>query len=402
MIISAMRCALAFLVLLGALWPRPAEARATSSEFRVVLTYVFRDEDPSYKRQRAYTGLVLRQRYRPLDGARTAIREALVPGRASGVQFELRELRLEKDTDAERAIRGAMEKSGAAIFLLDLPLEDVASAAKGLAGENVILFNIRHGADVLRTEACSPVLFHTIASDAMLMDALAQFLRFKRWTDILVLEGTGPADRRVGLAFRNSARKYGLKISGARDFVPGNDPRHRDRNNIALLTAGSYDLVFLADREGEFGRYVPFQTQLPRPVVGSEGLRPSAWHWTWERYGAPQLNQRFDRRVKRRMSDTDWAAWAAVKSIVEAVVRTKESNPAKLRDFLVSDTFVLDTYKGTPASYRKWNHQLRQPVLLHTHNAVVARAPLEGFLHEHNTLDTLGQDERQSGCKLGR
>ena len=142
----------------------------------------------------------------------------------------------------------------------------------------------------------------------MLMDGLAQFLRFKRWTDILVLEGGGPADKRLSLAFRNSAKKYGLKVSERRDFVLGNDPRNRDRNNIALLTAGSYDVVFLADREGEFGRYVPFQTQLARPVVGSEGLRASAWHWTWERHGAPQLNQRFDRRNKRRMSDTDWAA----------------------------------------------------------------------------------------------
>ena len=83
-------------------------------------------------------------------------------------------------------------------------------------------------------------------------------------------------------------------------------------------------------------------------------------------------------------------------------MRTKEIDPAKLRDFLISDAFVLDTYKGTPANYREWNHQLRQPVLLHTHNSVVARAPLDGFLHERNTLDTLGQDNAQSGCTFRR
>jgi ABC transporter substrate binding protein (PQQ-dependent alcohol dehydrogenase system) len=395
-----MRFSVALLAVLGAIWLFAPAAHAAEPEGRVVFTYVLRAGDPAYRRHRAYTGLVLRQRYRPIDGAKTAIREARIIGRSMGKKFELKELRIEKNADAETAIRKAMEKNSANIFLLDLPLNDIMRTAKALAGENVIFFNIRHGDGVLRAEACSQILFHTIASDAMLMDALAQYLRFKRWTNILMLEGIGREDKRLGSSFQASAKKYGLKIVGRRGFVLGNDPRNRGKNNISLLTAGNYDVVFLADREGEFGRYVPFQTQLPRPVVGSEGLRASAWHWTWERHGAPQLNQRFDRRTKRRMSDSDWAAWAAVKSVVEAVVRTKETDPAKLRSFLASDTFVLDTYKGSPANYRGWNHQLRQPVLLHTHNSVVALAPIDGFLHERNTLDTLGQDKSQSGCRF--
>jgi hypothetical protein len=30
---------------------------------------------------------------------------------------------------------------------------------------------------------------------------------------------------------------------------------------------------------------------------------------------------------------------------------------------------------------------------------VVERAPLEGFLHARNTLDTLGFDDKESRCK---
>lgn len=37
-------------------------------------------------------------------------------------------------------------------------------------------------------------------------------------------------------------------------------------------------------------------------------LIAAAWHWSWERHGAPQLNQRFERRAKRRMQGADWAA----------------------------------------------------------------------------------------------
>ena len=111
-----------------------------------------------------------------------------------------------------------------------------------------------------------------------------------------MLEGEHEDDGRSSRAFAQSAGKYGLNIVDTRTFKLGNDPRHRDRINVALLTEGDYDAVFLADSVGEFGRYVPYQTLLPRPVVGSEGLRASAWHWTWERHGAPQLNQRFGKR----------------------------------------------------------------------------------------------------------
>ena len=100
------------------------------------------------------------------------------------------------------------------------------------------------------------------------------------------------------------------------------------------------------------------------------------------------------------MGGTDWAAWAAVKSVVEALVRTESREIADLRRFLTSEDFTLDTYKGTPGNFRPWNNQLRQPVLLHTHNAVVARAPIDGFLHEKNNLDTLGADAPVSACKM--
>ena len=67
---------------------------------------------------------------------------------------------------------------------------------------------------------------------------------------------------------------------------------------------------------------------------------------------------------------------------------------------MTSDAFTLDTYKGTPGNFRPWNNQLRQAVLLHTHNAVIARAPIEGFLHQTNNLDTLGRDRPESACRF--
>jgi ABC transporter substrate binding protein (PQQ-dependent alcohol dehydrogenase system) len=116
------------------------------------------------------------------------------------------------------------------------------------------------------------------------MDGLAQFLFKKNWTEVLILEGEQDADRVMSTAFQDSARKFGLEVVDVRPFVLSNDPRVRDETNIPLLTGDAdYDVVFLADTLGEFGRYVPYHTYDPRPVVGSEGLVASAWHWTWER-----------------------------------------------------------------------------------------------------------------------
>lgn len=56
--------------------------------------------------------------------------------------------------------------------------------------------------------------------------------------------------------------------------------------------------------------------------------------------------------------------------------------------------------RGTPTSFRSWTNRLRQPILQHSCNAVIARAPVEGFLHPTDVLDTLGVDAPESGCKL--
>lgn len=363
--------------------------------------YLQRAEDSYYAPHRAYTGLTLRDRHRPLDGAKTAAREGRILGRVMGLRFEL-EVRSLKAGEEPLAVAKALHRArGATVFLLDLPLSEVEALRPALSRRDLIFFNIRHSDDRLRGIDCAVGLFHTLPSHAMLMDALAQFLSKKGWRKVLLLVGEEDTDRSLSDAFTRSAQKFRLRIVDRREFVLSNDPRQRDRNNVTLLTSGKdYDVVFLADSVGEFGRYVPYNVRRPRPVIGSEGLSASAWHWTWERHGAPQLNQRFDRIAKRRMQATDYAGWAAVRSVIEAVVRTRSTDVMTLRDYMISEAFTFDAYKGAPANFRPWDHQMRQPILLHTDNAVIDRAPIEGFLHEKNNLDTLGPDQRESDCRM--
>lgn len=367
--------------------------------FRFV--YLQRADDPYYEPHRAYTGLSFRDRHRPINGARTAEREGRILGRLMNLRFELEEHTLDADEDPLAALAALRRSLAPAVFLLDLPLADLDGLEAALSRDDLIFFNIRHADDRLRGNGCATGLFHTLPSRAMLMDALAQFLLTKHWRDVLILSGESVEDRALRDAFAESAKKFRLNIVDTRSFVLSADPRNRDQNNIALLTGGrGYDVVFLADSLGEFGRYVPYNVKQARPVIGTEGLLAGAWHWTWERHGAPQLNQRFDRIAKRTMRSTDFAAWAAVRSTIEAVVRTKSTDVVEIRAFLTSGALTFDAYKGVPASFRPWDHQLRQPILLHTANAVIARAPFEGFLHEKNNLDTLGVDRHRSECRM--
>lgn len=378
----------------------PAAGPRAAERTRFAIGYLELDNDPRYEAPRAYAGIEVRPRPRPFPGAEVALRDSRVLGRALKLDFALE--RATAPSAAALAERmGALAASGVRFFLVDAEAAAISALAAHARGREILLINVSEPDDTLRGAACAANLLHTMPSRSMLSDALVQYLVSRRWREILVLRGPDADDALAAAAFANSARKFGAEIVATRDFVLSNDPRERDLNNVALLTQGvDYDVVFVADAVGVTARAVPYRTALPRPVVGAEGLIAEAWHWTWDRHGAPQLNQRFERHAGRRMTGRDWAAWAALKAVVEAVARTRGGDFAAVRDYLLSADLRLDGYKGSPMSFRAWDRQLRQPILLHTETAVVARAPIEGFLHPTQYMDTLGRDAPETECVL--
>lgn len=375
---------------------------ATANEVRALnIGYAEIIDDARYDEKRAYARIRVKPHYRPLVGAEVAIKESKVLGRALKMKFGLSRIEAGNARGLSDQIRHLNQASGIQYFIVDADASVLSAIADSTADLKIMLFNISAYADELRGENCQTHLMHVIPSYAMLTDALSQFLAYKKWREVLVLKGQETPDVAFASAFARSAKRFGVKIKSEREFVPGNDPREREQNNVTLMTADSdADLVFIADVEGEFGRYVEYQTRNPLPVIGTEGLQASGWHWTWERHGAPQLNQRFERHAKRRMQTQDWAAWAAVKSIIESISRTRSEDFGAVQQYLRSDKLNLDAYKGAPLSYRSWDNQLRQPLLLHTYNAVIGRAPIDGFLHPVENMDTLGYDQGERRCRL--
>ena len=382
------------LIVLAMLLPGPV---AWSGE--LVIGHLEMRGDRDYRKSRTFAAFLTQPLGRPHAGAEVALEEVKWHGAATQTSFAINRQRARPDELPATA--EAMLADGIRFIILDLPADEVAAVSKALADRAVMLFNIRATADSLRGADCQPNLLHMTPSDAMRADAVGQLLALRRWREVLMLVGPLAADRQLAEAFRRTAARYGLDIGAERSFVLSNDPRQRELNNPLLLTQGSdHDVIFVADSDGEFARNLNYRTVDPRPLVGAEGLAGLAWHWSWERHGAPQLENRFQDHAGRPMRDGDWAAWLAVKAVATAVQRTRSEDFATLRDHLLSPELVLDGFKGNRLGFRPWDNQLRQPILLATHNHVVARAPVEGFLHRTNNLDTLGVDEPETTCRM--
>ncbi len=337
---------------------------------------------------------------RPVDGAQMATDEVNIGAASYGREYKLVQAEADSD-DALAAQADALERQGVHWMLVDADDDAMAKLASAERGKPVLLFNISAPGDALRGTACQADLVNVTPSRAMLADALAQFLVARKWPQVLVLRGPQPDDQANVAAFLHAARLYGLKIVATRDFIVSNDPRQRDKDNLALLTGdATYDVVYVADADGTFARSLPYATIHPRPVIGATGLTPTAWSWTWERYGAPQVSHRFARRFSRNMEGNDWAAWIAVRALDDAIRESNARTTQAADAYLLGPSMNIDGAKGPPMSFRSWDHQMRQPILLATADAVIADAPMPGFLHQTNVLDTLGFDRPETQCRF--
>jgi ABC transporter substrate binding protein (PQQ-dependent alcohol dehydrogenase system) len=99
------------------------------------------------------------------------------------------------------------------------------------------------------------------------------------------------------------------------------------------------------------------------------------------------------------MRALDYNVWVAIRSIGEAATRARSLAAGEIIAYLRSDDFELAAFKGRKLSYRSWNGQLRQPILLATPKLTVSVSPQPGFLHQFSELDTLGLDKPESVCK---
>lgn len=342
-----------------------------------------------------------------IQGARLAIADDGTTGHFTGQSFELVEAVVPAGGDAGAAFRDLTAR-GIRLIVTDLAAPELLSVAALPEAAQVTIFNTGAPDDRLRGADCRANILHLLPSRAMLADALVQYLAAKRWRDLLLVVGDGDGDREFAGDIRHAAQKFRAHIVEEKPwtFVPG--ARRTDTGHfgiqaeVARFTQGiSYDVLVVADEEDAFGDDLSYRTFDPRPVAGTQGLVPSAWARPHEQWGATQLQNRFLHQAKRWMTDRDYAAWMAVRAIGEAATRSTSTDPAVISAFLRSDGFELAAYKGARLSFRSWDGQLRQPVLLADARSLVSVSPQPGFLHQFSELDTLGIDKPETKCRMG-
>lgn len=330
-----------------------------------------------------------------LKGAELGVADNNTTGGFLGYQFKL-DIQSFAEGDVQSAL-AAIKKTQANYVLLDMNAEEQAAVVND---ENKLFFNIRSYDVALRNQACHANLLHTLPSYAMRSDALMQFIIKKKWDDINLLEGNSKEDSAFAEALRYSAKKYQLKFTKDLKWLLDGDLRRQAAAEVSLLTQpfGDYDVLFVADEWNDFARYIRYNTAKPRPIFGGDGLRSVAWSEVFEQWGSAQLQKRFKSLTSRTMQSEDYAAWIALRAIDEANIKTKFADLPTQKSYLLNDA-ELAGFKGRPLSFRDWNGQLRQPIGLAHQSALVAMAPLEGFLHSRNELDGLGYDKAESTCK---
>ncbi len=337
-------------------------------------------------------------------GAEQGISDNNTTGQFTGQLFQLRTAKASKEQPLESLFK-QLHSEGVRLFLLNLTADKILRLADLPEAKDSLLFNISAKDDRLRTDQCRSNLLHTIPSRAMLADALAQYLSWKRWNKWFLVVGRHPEDKLLAAAYKRAAKRFGDKIVEEKEwtFDPGarrTDSGHtREQQAVNAFTqVDDYDILIVADERDEFGEFINYRSYLPRPVGGSHGLVPAAWSDVHEQWGATQFQRRFHENNGRWMTDRDFSAWLAVRTIGEATTRTGVAEMDKLRAYIISDNFKLAAFKGQPVTYRDWNGQLRQPLLVGSERMTVSVSPQAGYLHQFSTLDSLGYDRPESRC----
>lgn len=341
-----------------------------------------------------------------LAGAQLGIKDNQTTGRFTNQDFTLQTETAASDEQAV-AILSQMNASGVRFVVVDAPAATLVKLADAPAAKDMLIFNIRATDDGLRAENCKANLFHIAPSRAMLADALAQYLAWKKWNRWLLIGGVKDADKAFVEALKRAAKRFGAKIVEERAYQETGGSRRSDTGHeqvqlqMAVFTqrAPEYDVLVVADESEVFGAYLPYRTWDARPVAGTAGLVPTTWHAAHEQWGGTQLQTRFERHAKRHMTALDYQAWEAVRIVGEAATRAKSGDAAVIREHILKPDFGLAAFKGQALNFRTWDRQLRQPVLLTTLQMPVTVSPQPGFLHQHYETDTLGVDEPETKCK---
>lgn len=343
-----------------------------------------------------------------IQGARLMLKEANQAGNFVGHSFELTEAIVPQDADVVAKAKEVLA-GGDRFIIADLEPADLLAVADLPEAKDAVIMNIRSSATALRQEQCRINVFHIIPDYAMRADALAQYLIWKKWPRWFVIRRDSPQDQDYLAQVKRSGARFGGKVVDDKlyDLPPGArnlDSGHQQiQAQIPMETeaAPDHDVVWVINSDDDFGDYLLFRTYLPRPVVGTQGLQAVAWDKSYTESGAMHFQNAIPRIAKRAPVERDYTAWLGFRALADSAMKSGKTTPQEVKAYMLSDEFKLEGFKGQAMSFRTWDHQMRQPIVLGGGTRVpVSTSPQEGFLHPTNVTDTLGFDKPETKCKF--
>ena len=93
-----------------------------------------------------------------------------------------------------------------------------------------------------------------------------------------------------------------------------------------------------------------------------DSTRLELWHWSLERFGGEQLNERYRRRFGARMDSAAWTGWIAMKIALDAALHAQSSDGAPILRQLADPRAQYDGQKGRPLRFAPATRRLIQPL----------------------------------------
>ena len=331
--------------------------------------------------------------------------------------------------DAEKKATKLVRQGGAKAIVGggNDPFSQAIQAAT--AREGIIYLNTMSRSEALRGARCHRLTFHVEASLAMYADAIGLWLvrgaKKTRWGFLTPETEAGAEIERM--AERALKRQGGSTV--ARQMVPASSRDYR-ASLAALAKAGPDVLVINLDgsslltalaQVNELGLQIEvagvvmeaseFWQAEPAKLTG---VWPALWFHGFSRYSGRELNKRLAEALGQPAESRAWANFTAVKAVWEAVLRGGRTDTAGLVSFFEKGR-GMDAHKGQPLTFRPWDHQLRQPLMVLRCRVPAAGAtrwdifellgevPLRGTpgKSQEEILDTLGLSEAESTCRFG-
>lgn len=334
-----------------------------------------------------------------IQGALSALNDANKTGKFLGYQLVMEQVILPRTLEMDEVKKQNIQKATAILIDADPEVFEKALTLLSELNANAIYFNIRNHDNGIRAKFCDSMLVHTSPSYQMKSDALGQWFRTKRVEDILVIVGPNIEDKMYSESFKTTAKLFKLDIVEQKDWQFSFDLRRSAFSEIPIFTRSrdKYEAVFVADYAQQFAYSLAYNTDILAPITGDAGLQALGWHETHEQWGARQLQNRFKESYGRAMTEYDYFAYTAVIAVSTAIQTATEKTGQTIYDSLLIEETPVAAYKGRKLTFRPETRQLRQPLLLAHEGALVTSAPLPGFLHQTNDLDTLGAN--LPGCE---